>query len=72
MSVSRPTLLLITLSAGGPDEGGYARKSTEQKGVANTEKSVARLIAHAREYAARKGRSSCYTGAHRCARAYLC
>jgi hypothetical protein len=33
----------------------YARKSTEQNGVADEEKSVARQIAHARAYAARKG-----------------
>ncbi len=33
----------------------YARKSTEQNGVADEEKSVARQIEHARAYAARKG-----------------
>lgn len=33
----------------------YARKSTEQSGVADQDKSVARQIAHARSYAARKG-----------------
>jgi len=33
----------------------YARKSTEQSSVADEEKSVARQIAHARAYAARKG-----------------
>jgi site-specific DNA recombinase len=33
----------------------YARKSTEQIGVAEESKSVARQIAHAREYATRKG-----------------
>jgi DNA invertase Pin-like site-specific DNA recombinase len=33
----------------------YARKSTEQTGIADEQKSVARQIAHAREYAARKG-----------------
>ena len=32
----------------------YARKSTEQL-VADEQKSVARQVAHAREYAARKG-----------------
>ena len=33
----------------------YARKSTEQTGVADEQKSVARQIDHAREYASRKG-----------------
>ena len=33
----------------------YARKSTEQHGVADEAKSVARQIEHARDYAARKG-----------------
>jgi DNA invertase Pin-like site-specific DNA recombinase len=33
----------------------YARKSTEQHGLADDEKSVARQIDHARQYAARKG-----------------
>ena len=33
----------------------YARKSTEQSGVADEDKSVARQIEHARTYAARKG-----------------
>ena len=33
----------------------YARKSTEQNGVADEQKSVARQIEHARQYAARKG-----------------
>lgn len=33
----------------------YARKSTEQNGVAEAEKSVTRQIEHARQYAARKG-----------------
>lgn len=33
----------------------YARKSTEQTGVADEQKSVARQIAHARDYATRKG-----------------
>ena len=33
----------------------YARKSTEQAGVSDEEKSVARQIAHAKAYAARKG-----------------
>ena len=33
----------------------YARKSSEQSGVANTEKSVTRQISLARTYAARKG-----------------
>jgi hypothetical protein len=32
----------------------YARKSTEQSGVADEQKSVARQIEHARQYAARK------------------
>jgi hypothetical protein len=32
-----------------------ARKSTEQSGVADEQKSVAGLIQHAREYAQRKG-----------------
>src|SRR5437867_9127288 len=33
----------------------YARKSTEQAGVADEQKSVARQVEHARAYAARKG-----------------
>jgi DNA invertase Pin-like site-specific DNA recombinase len=33
----------------------YARKSTEQAGVSDEDKSVTRQIEHAREYAARKG-----------------
>ena len=33
----------------------YCRKSTEQTGVADEQKSVARQIYHARQYAARKG-----------------
>ena len=33
----------------------YARKSTEQNGVADEQKSVARQVDHARQYAARKG-----------------
>ena len=33
----------------------YARKSTEQNGVGDEEKSVTRQIEHARAYAARKG-----------------
>ena len=33
----------------------YARKSTEQNGVANAEKSVTRQIDHATAYAVRKG-----------------
>jgi DNA invertase Pin-like site-specific DNA recombinase len=33
----------------------YARKSTEQSGVADEQKSVARQIDHARKYAIRKG-----------------
>jgi hypothetical protein len=33
----------------------YARKSTEQSGVADEQKSVARQIDHARQYAVRKG-----------------
>ena len=33
----------------------YARKSTEQTGVADEQKSVARQIEHARAYATRKG-----------------
>ena len=33
----------------------YARKSTDQTGVADEQKSVARQIEHARAYAARKG-----------------
>ena len=33
----------------------YARKSTEQTGVADDQKSVARQVDHARSYAARKG-----------------
>src|SRR4051794_36467875 len=33
----------------------YARKSTEQNGVADEQKSVSRQIDHAREYAKRKG-----------------
>src|SRR5215470_17827457 len=33
----------------------YARKSTDQTGVADEQKSVARQVEHARAYAARKG-----------------
>ena len=33
----------------------YARKSTEQTGIADEQKSVARQIEHARQYASRKG-----------------
>ena len=33
----------------------YARKSTEETGVADEQKSVARQIEHARHYAQRKG-----------------
>jgi len=33
----------------------YARKSSEQSGVADEQKSVTRQIEHARQYAARKG-----------------
>jgi DNA invertase Pin-like site-specific DNA recombinase len=33
----------------------YARKSTEQNGVADDQKSVARQVDHARQYAERKG-----------------
>src|SRR5215203_604334 len=33
----------------------YARKSTEQNGVADEQKSVTRQIEHARQYATRKG-----------------
>jgi DNA invertase Pin-like site-specific DNA recombinase len=33
----------------------YARKSTDQSGVADDQKSVARQVDHARAYAARKG-----------------
>ena len=33
----------------------YARKSTEQNGVSDEEKSVTRQIDHAKAYAARKG-----------------
>ena len=33
----------------------YARKSTEQSGVADEQKSVTRQIQHARQYAERKG-----------------
>src|SRR5262245_42140074 len=33
----------------------YARRSTEQNGVADKARSVARQLAHARAYAARKG-----------------
>ena len=33
----------------------YARKSTDQSGVADEQKSVARQIDHARQYATRKG-----------------
>jgi hypothetical protein len=35
--------------------GVYARKSNEQNGVADEQKSVARQIEHARHYAQRKG-----------------
>jgi DNA invertase Pin-like site-specific DNA recombinase len=37
------------------DRCGYARKSTEQNGVADEQKSAARQIEHARQYATRKG-----------------
>ena len=33
----------------------YARKSTDQSGVSDDQKSVARQIEHARQYAERKG-----------------
>jgi DNA invertase Pin-like site-specific DNA recombinase len=33
----------------------YARKSTEQSGVADEQKSVARQLEHARQYATKKG-----------------
>jgi DNA invertase Pin-like site-specific DNA recombinase len=33
----------------------YARKSTDQTGVADEQKSVARQVAHARAYAAQRG-----------------
>jgi hypothetical protein len=33
----------------------YARKSTEQTGVADEQRSVARQVEHARQYAERKG-----------------
>jgi DNA invertase Pin-like site-specific DNA recombinase len=33
----------------------YARKSTEQNGIADEDKSVSRQIEHARQYAASKG-----------------
>jgi DNA invertase Pin-like site-specific DNA recombinase len=33
----------------------YCRKSTEQSGVADDQKSVARQVEHAQQYAARKG-----------------
>jgi len=33
----------------------YARKSTDQTGVADEQKSVARQVEHARQYAERKG-----------------
>ena len=33
----------------------YARKSTDQIGLADEQKSVARQVEHARQYAARKG-----------------
>jgi DNA invertase Pin-like site-specific DNA recombinase len=33
----------------------YARKSTDQTGVADEQKSIARQVEHARQYAARKG-----------------
>jgi DNA invertase Pin-like site-specific DNA recombinase len=33
----------------------YARKSTEQNGVADEQKSVSRQIEHARQFATRKG-----------------
>jgi DNA invertase Pin-like site-specific DNA recombinase len=33
----------------------YARKSTDQSGVADEQKSVARQVEHARAYAAKKG-----------------
>jgi hypothetical protein len=35
----------------------YARKSTDQAGVVDEQKSVARQIDHARGYALRKGRT---------------
>ncbi len=33
----------------------YARKSTDQNGVSDEQKSVARQVEHARQYASRKG-----------------
>jgi DNA invertase Pin-like site-specific DNA recombinase len=33
----------------------YARKSTDQTGIADDQKSVARQVDHARAYASRKG-----------------
>ena len=33
----------------------YSRKSTDQTGIADEQRSVARQIEHAREYATRKG-----------------
>jgi DNA invertase Pin-like site-specific DNA recombinase len=33
----------------------YARKSTDQTGVADEQKSIARQVEHARQYAQRKG-----------------
>jgi polysaccharide deacetylase 2 family uncharacterized protein YibQ len=35
----------------------YARKSTEQNGFSDEEKSVTRQIEHAKAYAAKKGRT---------------
>jgi hypothetical protein len=36
----------------------YARKSTEQNGIGDEEKSVTRQVEHARMYAAKKGGAS--------------
>jgi len=43
---------------GNVDAAIYARKSTDQTGVADAQKSVARQIDHARTYAASKGWTS--------------
>jgi site-specific DNA recombinase len=45
----------VTLGPSGIVAAIYARKSTEQTGVADEQKSVARQVEHARHYASRKG-----------------
>ena len=48
---------MMTASTRGPTmiAAMYARKSTEQPGLTEEEKSITRQILHARDYAAKKG-----------------